>query len=45
MPSQLERFYKSEFEDLSISLRSYSPHDLKEIHNIISRVRHKLKAD
>ncbi len=45
MPSQLERFHKSRFEDLSIPFRSYSSDDLKEIQEIISRVRNKLKAD
>ena len=45
MPSQLERFHKSEFEDLAVSFSSYSPNDLKEIRNIISRVRNKLKSD
>jgi hypothetical protein len=45
MPSQLERFHKSEFEDLAVSFSSYSPNDRKEIQNIISRVRNKLKSD
>ena len=42
-PSQLDRFYKSKFEDLSIPFQSYSSGDLKEIQNIISRVRYKLE--
>ena len=44
-PSKLDRFYKSEVEKLRIPFRSYSSDDLKEIKSIISRVRHKLKAD
>lgn len=42
-PAQLDRFYKSEFEDLSIPFRLYTSDDLEEIQSIISRVRDKLK--
>jgi hypothetical protein len=34
-PPQLDRFYKSELEELNIPFRSYSSDDLEEIWNII----------
>jgi hypothetical protein len=43
--SELDRSYKSEFENLRIHFRLYSSDDLKEIKSIISRVRDKLNSD
>jgi hypothetical protein len=43
--SKLDRFAKSEFENLRIPFRLYTSDDPKEIKSIISRVRHKLKSD
>lgn len=41
-PDQLNSFYDSEFEQLCIPFRHYSPDDLREIQTIISRIRYRL---